>query len=79
MGSSLPSAWRWTSGSTGPGSLPYGVKAPFSRWHDFGSGYDDRGLVTAFRANVPEPGTLALLAGGLLGFALASRRKDAAA
>jgi hypothetical protein len=61
----------------GPDSLPYGEKAPFSRWHDFGSGFDDRGLVTAFRANVPEPGTLALLAGGLLGFALATRRKDA--
>jgi len=63
----------------GPGSLPYGAKSPFSRWHDFGSGYDDRGLVTAFRASVPEPGTLALLAGGLLGFALASRRRDAVA
>lgn len=61
----------------GPGSVPDGMKAPFSRWHDFGSGFDDRGLVTAFRASVPEPGTLALLAGGLLGFALASRRKDA--
>lgn len=60
----------------GPGSVPDGTKSPFSRWHDFGSGFDDRGLVTAFRANVPEPGTLALLAGGLLGFALASRRQN---
>lgn len=62
----------------GPGSLRDGAKSPFSRWHDFGSGFDDRGLVTAFRANVPEPGTLALLAGGLLGFALANRRKGPA-
>jgi hypothetical protein len=62
----------------GPDSFPHDVKAPFSRWHDFGGGFDNRGLVTAFRANVPEPGTLALLAGGLLGFGLASRRKEAA-
>lgn len=47
---------------------------PFSRWHDFGTGFDDQGLVTGFRSNVAEPGTLALLGLGLVGLVVVRRR-----
>jgi len=56
---------------TGDGSGPM----PFSRWHDFGIGFDNRGLVTGFRDNVAEPGTLALLGLGLAGLVLSRRRR----
>lgn len=49
----------------GPGNLARSATIPFSRWHDFGIGYDNQGLVTGFREFVPEPGTLALLGLGL--------------
>jgi len=42
---------------------------PFSRWHDFGTGFDNQGLVTGFRS-VAEPGTLVLLGVGLFGLFL---------
>lgn len=42
---------------------------PFSRWHDFGTGFDNQGLVTGFRS-VAEPGTFALLGLGLAGLFL---------
>ncbi len=45
------------------------VAMPFSRWHDFGTGFDNQGLVTGFRS-VAEPGTLALLGCGLAGLFL---------
>lgn len=57
----------------GPANLASGDSAPFSRWHDFGSGFDDHGLVTGFRTMVPEPGTLALLALGFTGLGLLRR------
>lgn len=70
-----------TAGQSGPffaevkgdGSSPM----PFSRWHDFGIGFDNRGLVTGFRSKVTEPGTLALLGLGLglTGLGLSRRRK----
>lgn len=70
-------------GHTGPffaalagGSGPLAM--PFSRWHDFGTGYDDQGLVTGFRSAVTEPGTLVLLLAGLAGLGLglgAERRR----
>lgn len=47
---------------------------PFSRWHDFGTGFDNQGLVTGFRGSVVEPGTLALLGIGLAGIVLTRRR-----
>ena len=70
-----------TAGQTGPffaalmgdGSGPM----PFSRWHDFGIGFDNRGLVTGFRSKVTEPGTLALLGLGLAGLGAIRRRKAA--
>jgi len=70
-----------TAGHTGPffaalsgsGSDPM----PFSRWHDFGSGYDDQGLVTGFRSSVAEPGTLVLLCLGLAGIVVVRRRLKA--
>ncbi len=70
-----------TAGQSGPffaevvgdGSSPM----PFSRWHDFGIGFDNRGLVTGFRSNVTEPGTLALLGLGFAGLILSRRRKAA--
>jgi hypothetical protein len=46
---------------------------PFSRWHDFGIGFDNQGLVTGFRS-VAEPGTLILLGVGLVGLFLVRRR-----
>ena len=54
-------------GSQGP------LATPFSRWHDFGSGYDNQGLVTGFRTTVTEPGTLVLLCAGLAGLGLGLR------
>ena len=50
---------------------------PFSRWHDFGIGFDDRGLVTGFRAYAPEPGTLLLFVLGLAGLGMVRRRSRA--
>lgn len=55
------------AGGSGP------LAMPFSRWHDFGSGYDNQGLVTGFRSNVAEPGTLVLLCAGLAGLGLGLR------
>jgi hypothetical protein len=57
----------------GPANLPSGGLAPFSRWHNFGTGFDNLGLVTGFRTVVPESGTLALLALGLTGLGLLRR------
>jgi hypothetical protein len=50
---------------------------PFSRWHNFGIGYDNQGLITGFRSSVAEPGTLALLAVGLAGIVVLRRRLKA--
>ena len=50
---------------------------PFSRWHDFGSGFDDQGLVTGFRSYVTEPDSFVLFGLGLgmsIGLALSRRR-----
>lgn len=72
-----------TAGQSGPffASLTGGGPGyvPFSRWHDFGTGFDNQGLVTGFRGTVVEPGTLALLALGLAGLALTRRRLAAQA
>jgi len=70
-----------TAGQTGPffaaltGDGPGPM--PFSRWHDVGIGFDNRGLVTGFRSKVTEPGTLALLGLGLAGLGAIRRRKAA--
>jgi hypothetical protein len=58
-----------------PGDFAPGATGPFSRWHDFGIGYDNSGLVTGFRTWVPEPGTLALLGLGLVGLGLSRPRR----
>jgi hypothetical protein len=57
----------------GPGDVPANSPGRFSRWTDFGIGYDNYGLVTGFRFAVPESGTLALLCLGLIGMGLARR------
>lgn len=57
----------------GPANLSDGGLAPFSRWHNFGTGFDNLGLVTGFRTRVPESGTLALLALGITALGLLRR------
>jgi hypothetical protein len=59
-----------------PASVIGGTAMPFSRWHDFGIGFDDQGLVTGFRTYVPEPATFMLVGLGLAGLWLARRRSD---
>jgi hypothetical protein len=50
----------------------------FSRAHDFGSGFDDFGLVTEFEGSpVPEPTTVGLLGLGLITGAVRRRRTRA--
>ena len=61
----------------GPANATAENVVPFSRFHDFGIGFDDQGLVTGFRAFVPEPGTLALLVLGLAGLLLVAHRARA--
>ena len=50
----------------------------FSRMHDFGSEFNDWGLVTGFNAAaaVPEPSTYVMLVGGLLALAGWRRRSS---
>lgn len=75
----------WLSGATPGQSGPFFAEVagdgsgpmPFSRWHDFGIGFDNRGLVTGFRSKVTEPGSLALLGLGFAGLILSRRRKAA--
>lgn len=84
---------------TSLGALPAGSKAAydemtnsgglFSRAHNFGTGFDDRGLVTLFEFDqggggggtdaevVPEPGTLLLVSLVLGGWLLRRRRRPA--
>lgn len=59
----------------GPGNMTLDTGSPFSRWHDFGIGFENRGLVTGFRSYAPEPGTLALLGLGLVGLVIVQRRR----
>ena len=49
----------------GPGDRSGTAPPAVSRWHDFGTGFDDSGLATAFRGSVPEPSTVWLLLVGL--------------
>ena len=49
----------------GPGDRSGTAPHAVSRWHDFGTGFDDSGLATAFRGSVPEPSTVWLLLVGL--------------
>jgi hypothetical protein len=49
----------------GPGDRAGSAPSVVSRWHDFGIGFDDSGLATAFRGSVPEPETVWLLLVGL--------------
>jgi len=59
----------------GPENFARSTAVPFSRWHDFGIGFDNHGLVTGFREYVPEPGTLVLVGLGLLGLGLLRRHR----
>ena len=51
----------------------------FSRMHDFGTGFEGFGLVTGFNegGSVPEPGTYAMIVGGLLVLMAKQRRRKA--
>ncbi len=62
-----------------PASLQGSAVAPFSRWHDFGIGFDNYGLVTGFRFAISEPGTMLLLILGLVGVGITRRRISARA
>ncbi len=65
-------------GHTGPffaAFAPNGAGSLVSRWHDFGTAFDDRGLATGFRGAVPEPGTLLTLGLGLALVGAAVRRR----
>jgi hypothetical protein len=59
----------------GQGDAAWYEHGLFSRWHDIGTGFDNRGLVTGFRTFVPEPGTLGLLCLGLFGAVVLRRRE----
>jgi hypothetical protein len=62
-----------------PADRAAGGPALVSRWHDFGTGFDDIGLATAFRGRIAEPGTLLLMVAGLIAAAFVVRTTTASA
>ncbi len=60
-----------------PADRAAGGPALVSRWHDFGTGFDDIGLATAFRGTIAEPGTLLLMLAGLIAAVFVVRNRVA--
>ena len=70
--------WGRAAGAPSPGSMPAGIA--FSRFGDGRTIYQGQDLAFSLISgpiSVPEPGTLALLVGGLAGVGLLRRRKRA--
>ncbi|MDX2193282.1 MAG: PEP-CTERM sorting domain-containing protein [Gemmatimonadales bacterium] len=68
-----------TTGGSASLEAMNGGSADFSRVHDFGTAFEEWGLVTDFNGRpntvVPEPGTVVLMGSGLVALVAAARRK----